>query len=117
MIDTWIAIIIAIVTLVGTATPLILGLRQAAIIGKTNAIEALKNGNWIRIGAEIFRLIQEVEKFINLSGVQKKDWVVAKLIMFCKENNIEFDIDKIKAEIDTIVAMTRTVNTDGKYLT
>ena len=63
-----------------------------------------------QITREIIPCITEAEKFVNFSGVEKKEYVMTKINQYALENHIKFNQEEISKRIEELVSLTKEVN-------
>lgn len=102
-----IIIIGAIISVLGTAMPLIINL-----IRKSK--QWVKERDWNKVMTELPGLIISAEQFTNYTGTEKKEHVKSRLAVFAVKNKIAFDEAKFDAMIDEIVKWTNAVNQRDK---
>lgn len=71
---------------------------------------AIKNKNWTVLRTELQNFVSKAESFANFTGVEKKEIVLAWTANFCNSKGIKFDVEKVSAEIEELVALTKKVN-------
>ena len=58
----------------------------------------------------IIPFIVEAEKFINYTGIEKKNYVMTRLNQYAIANDIKFDQEEISNKIEELVELTKQVN-------
>lgn len=103
MIDTsYINCIIAILTGLATAIPLVINLVKYVQ-------KAVKEKNWNQVVQLVMNLMKEAEtKFDN--GVDRKQWVLAMIQASADTINYDIDINAISDLIDSLCSMSKVVN-------
>lgn len=79
-------------------------------------IKQLAEKQKIILNSEVFNnlvgLVAEAEEFLELTGEQKKAWVIEKSEEFAKTLGIEFDAEIVSQKIEALIDMTKIVNTE-----
>jgi len=103
-----VVIIGAAVGLLGTAIPLVVNL-----IRKSR--QWARERDWNQLMNVLPELIIDAEQFVNYTGIEKKEYVKSRLLVYALKNKIVFD-DRYDAKIDEIVRLTKLVNRRNKDL-
>lgn len=81
-------------------------------------IQAKKTGNkkgLLEMSALIPSLVAEAEQmFGGGNGVAKLNYVLTKLRIYALEHNVKADTDNLTAQVESVVATTKTVNVEAK---
>jgi len=97
----------SIVGLLATAIPLVIKLVR-------KSKQWIKERDWNKIASILPSFIVEAEKFNNYTGIEKKEFVKSRLVLFAIKNKIAFDETKFDTAIDNIVKLTKEVNQRSK---
>ncbi len=100
-IQAWIVVISAILALVGTAVKLFNTLK---VLGK-------KEG-WLKVTQRIIGLMSVAEQQYK-DGADKKASVLSAIKLFCEEEGIEFDEEKVSDYIDISISFANTIKPKG----
>ena len=95
-------VILAIVTGLGTAIPLVIQLVKYVKL----AIEEKNFGNIMKIAIDL--MPEAEEKFET--GPERKEYVMNNIKSLCDTLDYEVDIDKVSEMIDAVVAISKKVN-------
>lgn len=76
---------------------------------KSNGLKKLAITS-LKINEVIKELIIEAEKFINYSGVEKKEWVTTKTNQYCIENKMNYRIINTDSIIENLIRVSKEVN-------
>lgn len=101
-IQFWINVIIAILSGVATAIPLIIKLVETVQ-------DAVKAKNWTPLMQIVLRLMQEAEENYS-TGADRKEYVMDSVVAMKDSLNYEIDLDAISSMIDSIVAASKQIN-------
>ena len=66
--------------------------------------------NVIMIGNAVVPYIEQAEKFLNYSGLEKKEFVLTKANQFAVARGIPFDSEAVTDEVEKLVKLTKAVN-------
>ncbi|MGN1200842.1 MAG: hypothetical protein ACI4R8_01070 [Candidatus Caccovivens sp.] len=70
----------------------------------------IKTKNWNALKSALKEFITKAEGFVNFTGAEKKEIVLAWATNFCSEQGMKFDSEKVSAEIEDLVTLTKQVN-------
>lgn len=98
----WVEIIVAILTGVATAIPLIIQLIKYCQ-------KAVQEKNWNQLLDLVMNLMQEAEKKFE-TGAERKEWVLMMIKASADTINYPLDMDAISGLIDALCSMTKIVN-------
>ena len=101
----WVDLIIAILSGLAAAIPLVLALVKWV---KT----AIQEKNWIKVLEKVVDLMETAETKFE-EGAERKEWVIAMLKACADDLNYEIDYNAIAEMIDRLCAMSKVVNADG----
>jgi len=100
-IQAWIVVIGSILGLVGMAIKLF------------TTIKALgKNEGWLKVTQKLIVLMSEAEKMYK-DGQDKETVVLGAIKLFCEEQGIDFDEEKIKNYIRVTISFANTIKPKG----
>ena len=104
--ETWINLIIAILSGLATAIPLVIQLIKYIK-------QAIKSKNWSALMTLVLQLMTEAEKDYS-TGTERKKYVIDTIKAM--EGTLNYDIDEnvISDMIDTIVTASKTLNSEKK---
>ena len=100
--ENWVEIIVAILTGVATAIPLIIQLVKYCQ-------KAVQEKNWNQLLDLVMNLMQEAEKKFE-TGAERKEWVLMMIKASADTINYPLDMDSISNLIDALCSMTKIVN-------
>jgi hypothetical protein len=100
--ENWINLIIAILSGLVTAIPLVVQL-----IKYVKA--AIQEKNWSKIMKLVLNLMTEAEKNYA-TGAERKQYVISSIESIKDTLNYQIDMDQISNMIDAIVAASKTIN-------
>ena len=100
--ENWVEIIVAILTGVATAIPLIIQLIKYCQ-------KAVQEKNWNQLLDLVMNLMQEAEKKFE-TGAERKEWVLMMIKASADTINYPLDMDAISNLIDALCSMTKIVN-------
>lgn len=102
----WVRIVLAIVSGLATAIPLVIKLVEYVQ-------KATKEKNWNKMLDLVIDLMEEAEtKFAE--GADRKEWVLAMVKASADSINYDVDIEAVGAMIDSLCDMSKVVNaTEG----
>lgn len=103
MVDSsYINYIVAILTGLATAIPLVINLIKYVK-------KAVKEKNWNQVVKLVMNLMEEAEtKFDN--GADKKEWVLSMIKASADTINYDIDMDAISDLIDSLCSMSKVIN-------
>ena len=55
-------------------------------------------------------MVAEAEKFVDMDGAAKKEYVLEQAQLWAKKNNVEFDSEQVSQTIEDIIALSKQVN-------
>jgi hypothetical protein len=102
--ENWINLIIAILSGLVTAIPLVVQL-----IKYVKA--AIQEKNWSKIMKLVLNLMTEAEKNYS-TGAERKQYVMSSIESIKDTLNYQLDMDQISQMIDAIVAASKTINAE-----
>lgn len=104
--ETWINLIIAILSGLATAIPLVIQLIKYIK-------QAIKSKNWSALMTLVLQLMTEAEKDYS-TGTERKKYVIDTIKAM--EGTLNYDIDEnvISDMIDAIVTASKTINSEKK---
>ncbi len=92
----------------------ILGLLGVTILFLKKFVKNKKLKNVLEKAEEVTKniipFIVEAEKFINYTGIEKKNYVMTRLNQYAIANDIKFDQEEISNKIEELVELTKQVN-------
>lgn len=98
----WVRIVLAIVSGLATAIPLVIKLVEYVQ-------KATKEKNWNKMLDLVIDLMEEAEtKFAE--GADRKEWVLAMVKASADSINYDVDIEAVSAMIDSLCDMSKVVN-------
>lgn len=98
----WVRIVLAIVSGLATAIPLVIKLVEYVQ-------KATKEKNWNKMLDLVIDLMEEAEtKFAE--GADRKEWVLAMVKASADSINYDVDIEAVSAMIDSLCDMSKAVN-------
>lgn len=98
----WVRIVLAIVSGLATAIPLVIKLIEYVQ-------KATKEKNWNKMLDLVIDLMEEAEsKFAE--GADRKEWVLAMVKASADSINYDVDIEAVSAMIDSLCDMSKVVN-------
>lgn len=100
--ENWASIIVAILSGIATAIPLIIKLIE--YVRKT-----IQEKNWGNVVQIVLKLMEEAEKNYS-TGAEKKKYVMDSILAIKDTLNCEVDMDAISAMIDSICKASKTIN-------
>lgn len=102
-IKEYIELILVIIGLISAVVGLLIGLTKSEK-GKAKLSKVLFYTN------KISDLVVEAEKFIDLDGSAKKDYVLLAFEKLAEENGVEFDIKVADEIIEQVIDLSKKVN-------
>lgn len=94
--------ILQILTSIGVLIPLVVELVKYVQ-------KAVKEKNWQNMIKLALNLMEEAESKFN-TGAERKEWVISMVKASAETINYELDEEALGVLIDSIIAMTKTVN-------
>jgi hypothetical protein len=64
----------------------------------------------LQIRDVLLGFIIEAEKFLNLSGKEKKEFVMERIETFAHETGTTYNAERVSKKIDEIIALAKVVN-------
>lgn len=105
-IEKWVSIIVAILSGIVTAIPLIVSLVK--YIHK-----ATKEKNWTAVLTIVMDLMKQAEENFD-NGADRKEWVLSMMESMSGSLNYDIDMTQIANLIDALCSLTKTVNAPTK---
>jgi len=68
----------------------------------------------LKISNIVLPLMCEAEKFTDLSGEEKKTFVLAKANVFAEKNSIPFDGALVSRKVEELISLTKQINVKTK---
>ena len=102
--ENWINLIIAILSGLVTAIPLVMQLVKYVKA-------AIQEKNWSKIMKLVLNLMIEAEKVYS-TGIERKQYVISAIESIKDTLNYQIDMDQISNMIDEIVRASRVINAE-----
>lgn len=102
--ENWINLVIAILSGLVTAIPLVIQLVKYVKA-------AIQEKNWSKVMQLVLNLMTEAERNYA-TGAERKQYVISSIELIKDTLNYQVDIDQISAMIDAIVAASKTINAE-----
>ncbi len=102
--ENWINLIIAILSGLVTAIPLVVQLVKYVKA-------AIQEKNWSKVMQLVLNLMTEAERNYA-TGAERKQYVISSIESIKDTLNYQVDMDQISAMIDAIVAASKTINAE-----
>ena len=106
MIIKWIELIIAVLSGLVVAIPLVVQLVKYVKL-------AVKEKNWSQVLSMVLELMETAETKFN-EGAERKEWVLAMLKASADELNYDIDYNAIGDMIDKLCDMSKVVNSKAE---
>lgn len=105
-----------ILTLCGTAVPLLAGLLTFLVKFVRNEKAKRSLQTVIKLTEALSPMIVKAEEFSHYTGQEKKQFVLTQANQFAIDHKLKFDQDTAERLIEDLVATTKKVNARGKDL-